>query len=170
MTLRKSILMFFMVIAAAALFSDGIDGVIGDSEYTNVHDSGQMKLYSRLDNSVLSVAVEAPTNGWVAAGFGSLRMDGAYIVMGYVKKDGPHISQVEGSGHRLKEPAAVLVSQWAAVEEGDTTVLEFSVPVESLKTKTSGNGIAIDMIMSYSNTDVTWMKHSYRTSFTLELK
>jgi len=106
------------------------DGIVGTSEYSWHGTLKDMKLSLSLsaDNSTLYVALEAPTTGWVAVGLGSLRMNGAFMVLAYVNKGAAVISEQTGAGvgHKENKTKALLAS--AAREANGASVLEYSLP------------------------------------------
>ncbi|HQO66488.1 MAG TPA: hypothetical protein PLI66_07105, partial [Spirochaetales bacterium] len=62
-----------------------VDGIAAAGEYSTWFDRSEIRVGLSLsaDGSTLYVAVDAPTAGWVAVGLGSLKMDGAYMVLAY---------------------------------------------------------------------------------------
>jgi len=67
------------------------DGLFGAAEYSLTGSYNGMKLGTSLsaDGKTLFVALEAPTAGWVAVGLGSLKMNGAFMVLAYDKSGTP---------------------------------------------------------------------------------
>ncbi len=126
------------------------DGLVRDGEYSFRGTYRDMTLHLSLsrDGSVLYVALEAPTPGWVAAGLGSLRMDGAFMVMAYDEAGKKVVSEETGSGRRHSpNPVRKLASQ-AVLESGGRTTLEFSLPAAAYI-----SGGSLRMILAYGRRD-----------------
>ncbi|HEY9054594.1 MAG TPA: DOMON domain-containing protein [Rectinemataceae bacterium] len=143
------------------------DGIIGASEYGQLSERQGMKIGVRLsaDGKTLSVAVQAPTAGWVAAGLGSLRMNGAFMVLGYSKEGSGYVSEERGSVVGHKPSADKRLESWAVSETGGFTVLEFSIPAAGFL-----KGDAVDMIFAYGAKDDFVSKHSRYASASVSLK
>ena len=156
-----SSLFFILTLYAGA---EGPDGIIGEGEYPVQRDFGKMKLYVRPEGPLIAVGIEAETQGWVAAGFGSMQMDGAAIVQGILKKGKKEIHELTASGHRIREAAEILVSEWEISEENGLTVFEFLYPADKIITDNK-----LEMILAFSRSDVSGMKHSFRTSLVIDL-
>jgi len=110
-----------LVFAAAALLSASVyaqglapsasvpsaDGSLGSSEYSHSALYGEMTFAASLssDGKTLYVGLSAPTTGWAAVGLGSLKMNGAFMVLGYDDKGNAVISEETGKGHGHKPNA-----------------------------------------------------------------
>lgn len=143
------------------------DGVFGPSEYAISFEKATMKLGFSLspDRSVLYVAVSAPTAGWVAAGLGSTRMNGTYMVIGYDAAGKVVISEETGTrtGHK-PNAEAILKSKAVKAANGQTT-LEFSVPAAKFL-----KGDSMDMIIAYSNKADLVTFHGKYAGLTVQFK
>jgi hypothetical protein len=126
------------------------DGLIGAGEYSWHGTLKDMKLSLSLsaNSSTLYVALEAPTTGWVAVGLGSLRMNGAFMVLAYVNKGAAVISEQTGAGigHRENKTKALLTS--AARELNGSTVLEYSLPAAAYSSWPS-----LRLVVAYGRSD-----------------
>jgi len=132
-----------------------IDGVITTGEYAVSATEGGITLYaSRTDDGMLYLAVSADTEGWVALGLGSNRMDGAHLVMGY--RDGAEsvIEEHSVSGHFHRRSGDTYVVDAATDEGNGTTGLEFSLPKDAF---TSAG--RIQLILAYGRRDNFVSKH-----------
>ena len=76
-----------------------LDGVVSQGEYSFSKDLGKIMFYANDNGDSLNLAIVTDYDGWAAMGLGSDRMDGAYILMGYVKDGQPFFSQQMGHGH-----------------------------------------------------------------------
>jgi DOMON domain len=113
-----------------------VDGVVKAGEYTYARDfDHQLTLYASRTADTLCFGVVAITDGWVAVGLGSQKMDGAAIFMGFVDTDGKVSFKTEtGKGHRhVDAPSAISASviSYAINQEGGKTTLEVAVKAAS---------------------------------------
>ncbi|HOX14014.1 MAG TPA: DOMON domain-containing protein, partial [Spirochaetales bacterium] len=100
------------------------------------------------DGRTLYAALEAPTTGWVSVGLGSLRMDGAFMVLGYDAAGTAAVSEETGSGRRhTPNPARILTAQ-AVRETAGKTVLEFALPAAP-----HAAGSSLKLILAYGRRD-----------------
>jgi hypothetical protein len=129
-------LFVFFVMALIGLAAEGgfvaspvVDGKLGASEYRFKESAKGMDYAVALsaDGNLLTVAIKAQTGGWVALGFGSRKMDGSWIVMGYETSAGAKIGEMLGKGHFYGAAKESRVLKSAVQEEGGTTVLEVQV-------------------------------------------
>jgi len=121
---------------AVSSTSPSVDGVVKAGEYTYARDfDHQLTLYASRTADTLYFGVVAITDGWVAVGLGSQKMDGAAIFMGFVDTDGKVSFKAEtGKGHRhVDAPAAISASviSYAIKQEGGKTTLEVAVKAAS---------------------------------------
>lgn len=133
------------------------DGHFGAAEYSFTGSYNGMKLGTSLsaDGKTLFVALEAPTTGWVAVGLGSLKMNGAFMVLAYDKNGTPSISEQTGSGHGHKPNAVNILTAGAVKEAGGVTVLEFALPAAGFTGTAS-----LKMLVAYGNNDNFTSIHS----------
>ncbi len=142
------------------------DGIISVGEYPLIRVAGKTDIGIALsaDKSILYLSFTAPTDGWVALGLGSLKMNGAFMVMAFDNKGKVSITEETGKGkmHSVNK-TKVLLSQ--AVKEADgKTVLEFAVnSAEYIK-----NG-KLDLIAAFGNRDSRTALHAWKTSLTVQI-
>lgn len=126
------------------------DGKVGLNEYalTSTHSNMILSYSFSSDRKTVYFALQAPTVGWVALGLGSLKMNGAFMVLGNVVDGKQTISEETGKGHSHKPNAEKILISSAVVENDVTTVLEFSLPAdEYIKAN------ALKMILAYGKGD-----------------
>ena len=143
------------------------DGAVTVGEYRYSTEWQGIKLGVQLsaDRNTLYVAVQAPTAGWVAAGLGSLRMNGAFMVLGYSQGGKGYVSEETGSARGHKPNPGKRLTAWAVSESGSGTVLEFSVPAAGFL-----KGDSVEMILAYGTKDDFVSKHAKYGSATIPLK
>lgn len=106
-------------------------------EYQHKITLKQMTLAWQVEGSQLHLQVSGKTKGWVAVGFNpSNRMEGANIIIGYVKK-----GKVKIRDHVGIRPIEHLrddmnggqdnVSNISGMEEGGNTTIAFTIPLNS---------------------------------------
>jgi hypothetical protein len=109
---------------AATGSSPKLDGVVSEKEYSYTTMVGKLTLSASRTADTVFLAVSAPTTGWVSVGFGSEKMDGAKLFLGYVAGGKPSFSQQLGAGHGHGAPASELQVRDALGEAGGATTLE----------------------------------------------
>ena len=110
-----------------------VDGVAGATEYAATAEAGKMKLRMSRDAETVYAGFSGETTGWVAVGFGSWKMDGSLMFIGFVGKDGKtqlKIQKGSGQSHRDVESDAMI--EFAMKEEGGVTTLELALKASSL--------------------------------------
>lgn len=132
------------------------DGQVGANEYSQRTTYSGMSLSMSLsrDGNTLYAALEAPTKGWVSIGLGSLRMDGAFMVLGYDASGNAVISEQTGKGHSHKPNSSHILTAGAVKETGGSTVLEIALGARKF---VSGN--TIKLLISYGNRDDLTTRH-----------
>lgn len=142
------------------------DGILDVDEYSYSGTYSGMKLGASLsaDRGILYLALTAPTTGWVAIGIGSLKMNGAFMVLGSVANGNPVVSEETGAGfgHRPNTGKKLIAS--ALRESGGTTILEIALPTAAY---IAGN--TVQLILAYGAGDNTRTRHSGRTSVELPM-
>ncbi len=126
------------------------DGTVAPEEYaySSVQKDMTVHLSLSADGKTLYAALEAPTPGWVAFGLGSLRMDGAFMVLGYDSAGTAAISEETGSGRRhTPNPNRILTAQ-AVRETAGKTVMEFALPAAP-----HAAGSSLKLILAYGRRD-----------------
>ncbi len=141
-----------------------VDGRIGAGEYPHSRDLKEGRLHWRVENRQMFIAYDAPTEGWVALGFGGLRMDGTLMILGYVD-DGEQAYTVDrGQGHRHSPISETIDVDVAVTEETDKTVLEIRIPLSAFPLNNSGGS---DHIIAFGRRDNFTSLHRYRDAQTL---
>jgi len=138
------------LLGAQAASVPKVDGLIGSGEYPAPATKSGMRLGSSFspDGATLYLALAAPTQGWVALGLGSLKMNGAYIVMGYDDSGKPTVSEQAGKGHGHQGVAGSRLLASAVKEGAGETVLELAV-----KAADFAQGGSVKLIMAYGKSD-----------------
>lgn len=143
------------------------DGVVVEAEYPWKATLGDMRLSLALsaDLSTLHVALSAPTAGWTAVGLGSLKMNGAFMVLGYDDKGKRAISEQTGVlfGHRENKTA--ILRESAVAEKDGVTTLEFSLPAAGYFSTGS-----LRLIVAYGRQDNFTSKHAKYAAAEIPLK
>jgi len=132
-----------------------VDGKISEGEYDHslslIYDTAMVYYQFGADGS-LSLAVTAPTQGWVGLGLGSVVMDGAHIFMGYVKDGQPVISEQIGQGHSHDPSPNTWADASRVTQIAGATILELHIPAGRVPI----DGRKIGIIVAYSGAaDVT---------------
>jgi hypothetical protein len=138
----KKVLIAMLVVAVvlAPVFAEPqVDGLVTSGEYqsTESFENGTVTVSWTIGDSVAWFAMSAPTEGWVALGFGAVNMmQGADMAIGWVDDTGkafvldcystgpygPHPPDTEFGG---KDD----LSAFAATEKDGITTMEFSRPI-----------------------------------------
>lgn len=133
------------------------DGKIGADEYSWHGTLKDMKLELSLsaDSSTLCVALEAPTAGWASVGLGRLKMNGAFMVIGYDNKGTAAVSEQTGVLFGHKENKTTILRESAVGEQNGATILEFSLPAAAYLSQPS-----LKLIAAYGKQDNFTSKHA----------
>jgi len=105
-----------------------IDGRIAKGEYGDLTSLNGIEFGAALSaDGILTLAIRAPTSGWVAIGLGTGIMDGSWILMAYDSDGKQSFSEQKGISH-FHQPIkdTKLVAQAVRTLDG-TTTLEFQV-------------------------------------------
>ena len=106
----------------------GIDGTIRAGEYADVVTLNGIEFGAALsDTGILSLAIRAPTSGWVAIGLGTGIMDGSWILMAYEANGKPEFSEQKGISHFHRPITDTRLIARAVKTAGGSTTLEFQV-------------------------------------------
>jgi len=168
--------MFFVILAHVttfAAFSQTLpagaqapkaDGMMVTGEYPIVKEGSNMSLGVALssDGKTLYLALEAQTAGWVAIGVGSLKMNGAFMVLAFDADGKATVSEQTGKGHsHSPNDNSILVS--SAVKEIDgSTTLEIALPAAGF-----AGGSSIQFITAYGKADN--LKSFHRAHMSVEV-
>ncbi|MBN1242277.1 MAG: hypothetical protein JXA15_06155 [Spirochaetales bacterium] len=136
------------------------DGVFTDGEYAMVREASGMRMGFRLsvDGSTVLASITMRTDGWVALGFGSPKMDGSRMILAYVKDGEAEFTEDLGKGWS-HAPIAPFALARAATEKDGWTTLEVALPAEGFL-----KGRTLDVIAAWGRNDNFRSKHSGRAS------
>jgi hypothetical protein len=173
---KKTILTIALLAFAAALGnaqslgvsnrSAQVDGVVGDDEYGWSQSYQTITLHLSRTGDRLFAAVEAEAAGWVGIGFGSSRMDGAHIFLGYVRRGREEIVQHFGRGHQHRDTDRPVEFEYKLAEAGGVTSLEISVPIDAFIEPGQNR---LELIIACGKGDRTQVYHSYRRGVVVDL-
>ncbi|MBL8967784.1 MAG: hypothetical protein JNG85_12325 [Spirochaetaceae bacterium] len=143
------------------------DGVVAAGEYALVRELSGMKLHLSLsaDGKTLGVGLVAPTKGWVAVGLGSRVMDGAFMVLAFDAGGKPSVSEQRGAGRSHSPLTGSVLGASAVKEAGESTTLEFSVPLSGLVA-----GGKLGLVLAYGTADNFTSRHAARVGAELGVK
>jgi len=142
-----------------------LDGMINEGEYKTVEVKNEFTIAARLsdDKSTLQVAIKGPTTGWMAIGMGTLKMNGSFMILGYVADGKPSVSYELGKGYSHAPTPAPGASAFVSETDGVTT-LEVSLPALSYVK----DGV-LQVIGASGPKDDFKSKHTRRTALELKL-
>jgi len=168
--MKRSMVFIALVLSAAAVWAQqstviALDGVISEGEYKTTEIKDGFTIATRLseDGKSLQVAVSAQTTGWLAIGLGTRKMDGSFMIMGFVSDGKPSVSYELGKGYSHAPTPAPGVTSFVAEANGVTT-LEVVLPA-SLYVKSG----LLQAIAAFGTKDDFRSKHAKRTSLELKL-
>jgi len=141
-----------------------IDGMVGAGEYPNRRDLKEGTLHWKVAEGQMFIAYDAPTEGWVALGFGGLRMDGTLMILGYVNNGEQSYTVDRGQGHRHSPIAETIDVDVAVKESPGKTVLEIRIPLSAFPLNGSGGS---DHIIAFGRRDNFTSLHRYRDAQSL---
>ena len=151
---------------------------VSAATYQHSLNAGKMTFSWSVDSDQLSAKVSAPTTGWVAVGFNpSSKMKDANIIIGYVKKGKVTISDdfgIAATQHKsdTKVGGQNNVTVVGGSEEGNTTVIEFAIPLNSGDQKDGAldlNGDTVVILAYGEGRDSFRVKHSFAETLTVNL-
>ncbi|TKB06469.1 DOMON domain-containing protein [Desulforhopalus sp. IMCC35007] len=147
-------------------------------EYQHSITADKMTFDWSVEGDQLAVKLSAPTKGWVAVGFNpSSKMKDANIIIGYVKDGKVKIEDDFGMAatqHKMDDKVGGKdnVTVVGGTEEGDTTTIEFSIPLNSGDEKDGVIDPAADttVILGYGgDRDSFRMKHVFNATIVVNL-
>lgn len=187
MTMKGSIVLTmivaaFLVLAGGTAFAQGaklavsasapvVDGVVGGDEYGYTKDFGQVRLSVSLSADTLWIGVVGATEGWVAVGLDSLKMDGSAIFMGFVEPAGavqfkPQVGV--GHGHKDTTEKAVADSIVSSAMKQTTGKTTLEIALHAASWVKSGQS-AILLIYAIGAQDSFTARHTSRGSLSVAL-
>jgi hypothetical protein len=145
-----------------------VDGASAASEYPVGTEIKGMKLWLARTADTVYAALSAPTTGWVAMGFGSPKMDGALMFIGFVSADGKSQLKIQkGAGHSHGDMESDALVQFAMKEEGGVTTLELAIKASSVIGKGATD---LPMIFAMGGADSFTSLHRARASQQVKLQ
>ena len=164
---RIALVFIFAVFALGVSWAQDpiVDGTVQSSEYKYVQSKDGMNLGAKLsaDGKTLFLSITAKTSGWVSVGTGSAKMDGAFMVIGYVTGSTPNLLYQLGKGHAhsATSPSDVTAK---VVETAAGTTLEVSLPAGKYV-----KGGEADILVAYGKQDEVRGRHAGRAAFKAKL-
>jgi len=147
-------------------------------DYQHTLTVNQMNFSWNVNADSLAVRLSAPTTGWLAIGFNPTdMMKDANIIIGYVKDGKVEVSDDFGSGPTMHMPddkrgGTNNVTVVGGSETGNTTTLEFSIPLNSGDVNDGVINPTADtkVILAYGpDRDSFKMKHQFAKAITVNL-
>jgi DOMON domain len=148
------------------------------ADYAHTLTVDKMTFAWKVDGANLAVKLAAPTTGWVGIGFNPTDvMKDANIIIGYVKDGKVEIAdefgtQVTQHAADAKKGGQDNVTVIGGSETGNTTTLEFSIPLDSGDAMDRVIDPAADTIVLLAfgpGMDSFKMKHQYYKTITVNL-
>jgi len=164
-------------IGIAALSLMGINSALGASYDHEVEGKGVTFAW-KVDGATLHGKMSAKTKGWVGVGFNpSSKMKDANYILGYVKDGEAQVVDHFGNkstGHAADEKlgGSSDVTLVSGSEDGRTTTIEFTIPIDSGDQYDSVLSVDGDtvLLLSYGpDRDSFRPRHRARTSMTVNL-
>ena len=143
-----------------------LDGVVSAKEYSFQTSLGKLTLSASRTADTVFLAVSAPTTGWVSVGFGSDKMDGAKLFLGYVSGGQPSFSGQLGAGHGHGTLSPALEVRQALGEAGGATTLETAFKASQV---IAGDQKELWVLVAYGPDDTFSSYHVARGSFKIQL-
>ena len=148
-----------------------LDGVLSEGEYSFVADYGRLVVGFHRSGDRLYVAATAETDGWVAVGLGSRRMNGARMMFSFVDEGEANFRLDAGRGHRHRpvrdQALLAAILQTAVVETGDGTTME--VEAEAAAFIEDGQS-TLEFIVAYGGADNFRSIHRFYNSGQVDLE
>jgi hypothetical protein len=145
-----------------------VDGVSAASEYTATAEIVKTKLSLARDKDNLYVSITGETTGWISVGFGSLKMDGSLMFIGFVGADGKAQGKLQkGTRNTHTDVVSDALVQFAMKEAGGVTTLELVLKASSAIAKDARD---LPVIWAVGGADSFISPHRTRGSLTVTLK
>ena len=174
MSVRRGVVASLGLLSCSLLFA----GSLFAGTYVHSVTIDKMSLDWSVVGDTLAVKIAAPTTGWVGIGFNpSDMMKDANIIIGYVKDGAVEISDDFGTGATSHAPddrkgGTSNVTVVGGSEVGNTTTLEFTIPLKSGDDKDGvidPNADTKVMVAYGPDRDSMKMKHQYDKVVTINL-
>jgi hypothetical protein len=165
-------------LVGSALLSLVLAGQAPAADYQHSLKVDQMSFSWSVNADSLAVRLSAPTTGYVAIGFNPTEMmKDANIIIGYVKDGKVELSDDFGSGPTVHMPDDKLggtsnLTLIGGSEAGNTTTLEFSVPLNSGDANDGVINPTADTKIMFAygpDRDSFKMKHQFAKTITVNL-
>jgi hypothetical protein len=129
-----------------------IDGRASEGEYPTrfVNSQTGIAVSWVSDGEKLYVALESPAKGWVAIGFGSHKVRGTSMFIGYHDQQGGRVDEHEGtwvSTHRPIDRPRLIDFKTAQGPKG--TAMEFVIPLELSNGQVIAPGQPMPFVLAY---------------------
>lgn len=167
-----------MVLTAFASVSLFWASLVSAGDYAHQVQAKKISFAWTVNGDKLAVKLSAPTKGWVAVGFNPTdAMKGANIIFGYVKDGKPVLTDHFGDGLNEHKADTKLGGTEDATlvggsEEGDTTTIEFTMPLGSADANDNKIDVNADtvVLLAYGlDRDSIKVKHKFRTALKVNL-
>jgi len=166
----SAILVSLLIVGASALtltprdVAPTVDGRVSQGEYPNFQSVDGIDFGASLSKEgILTLAVRAPTSGWVAVGLGSGFMDGSWILMAYDYNGKKAFSEQLGISHFHRAVKDTKILAKAVGHAGGMTTLEFQVKASDFVQ----NG-QLPVILAYASAANFTSYHEMHSSLMLE--
>ncbi|MGB3211913.1 MAG: DOMON domain-containing protein [Desulforhopalus sp.] len=148
------------------------------AEYDHEVKDKDISFAWKVDGETLAVKLEAKTDGWVGVGFNPVKeMMGGNYILGYVKNGVAEVVDDYGYDENKHKSDTKLdgttdVTLVGGTEEDGTTIIEFTIPLETADKndkKIDVNGDTIVLLAYGAGRDSFRSKHRYRNSHKVNL-
>jgi hypothetical protein len=144
-----------------------VDGVVQSNEYSFSYEVDKIKLYLNWTQGKLYAAILVDTNGWVAIGFNSQKMNDADILIGFVRGGETSFKEQAGAGHKHRDKDLPYLKSFSLKESGGKTTLE----VELLDNGVIKRGQkTLPIIVAFGDADSFSSYHRMKKSLNIALK
>jgi len=141
-----------------------VNGIAAAGEYNYFSSDKNIDLsLRRLDATRLAFNLKVKTTGWVAIGFGSQRMNGAHILIGYYDSKPVYEEHVGVFNLHRKTTDKVLIESVMLEADGFTN---WEGIIDSTRFTSSGK---LELILAYGSRDNLTSKHQAYRSLVLNL-
>jgi len=162
--MKKNLIVFLVLLTVVnvGVFSQNleVDGRFGSREGYSSEELQKAHLFWKVEGEYLYVGIKAATEGWVAVGLGSARMDGSHIYMGYFDDDS-FFEEHLGRGHSHRKVDNERDVEYALRYDDEFTYMEFRVPKDDY---ISSGQDTLPVIVAYGNRKNFRAMHRYRDS------
>ncbi|HEQ71085.1 MAG TPA: hypothetical protein ENN69_01220 [Spirochaetia bacterium] len=183
--MKKPVLIGFLIVTAL-LFMSGcgeeespvlspsqkpplLDGAVTPEEYSLSYDFDTLKLFLSRSGDVIFLGLVSTLPGWAAVGVGSDKMNGAVMIIGYVRDGEAVVTEQLGTGHRHSpsEPGDGILRASAITERNGLVSLEVELPVSAV---IPDGAAAFPVLIAASDTDSFSEYHSIRREVTVRIE